>query len=266
MGQIVDRRAAAGRDHAAHGCHVGITDSEVGEQRDATHGAQYTRRVFETIPPPPKRLLVFARLPERGAVKTRLAADIGDDRALAVYEAMLRDTLRSIGGSSDETEVEVCGRRPTPRTRARSAAPSARRARDADRRDPRRPPLDGVLGALLLHRTERIIAVGVDDPTIPRPLIDTAFALLESCDWVLGPATDGGYYLIGCRGPAFDNDAFQEIAWGTSSVFTTTIAKIRSWERNVAVLPVRTDIDTAEDLRAAERVGRVGKLLGEWDV
>jgi rSAM/selenodomain-associated transferase 1 len=209
--------------------------------------------VFETIPPPPKRLLVFARLPERGAVKTRLAAEIGDDRALAVYEAMLRDTLRSIGGSNDETEVEVMWA-PTDAAGADSLAHAFGETSVAMQ-------TGETLGDRLsmafserffFHRTERIIAVGVDDPTIPRPLIDTAFALLESCDWVVGPATDGGYYLIGCRGPAFDNDAFQEIAWGTSSVFTTTIARIREWQRNVAVLPMRTDIDTAEDLQASE--------------
>jgi rSAM/selenodomain-associated transferase 1 len=209
--------------------------------------------VFQTIPPPPKRLLVFARLPERGAVKTRLAADIGDDRALAVYEAMLRDTLRSIGGSNDETEVEVMWA-PTDAADASTLAQAFGETSVAMQ-------TGETLGDRLsmafserffFHRTERIIAVGVDDPTIPRPLIDTAFALLESCDWVLGPATDGGYYLIGCRGPAFDNDAFQEIAWGTSSVFTTTVSRIRSWQGNLAVLPTRTDIDTAEDLQASE--------------
>ena len=209
--------------------------------------------MFETIPPPPKRLLVFARLPERGAVKTRLAAEIGDDRALAVYEAMLRDTLRSIGGSNDETEVEVMWA-PTDAADAGSLANAFGETSVAMQ-------TGETLGDRLsmafserffFHRTERIIAVGVDDPTIPRPLIETAFALLESCDWVLGPATDGGYYLIGCRGPAFDNDAFQQIAWGTPSVFTTTIARIREWQRNVAVLPMRTDIDTAEDLSASE--------------
>jgi len=209
--------------------------------------------VFETIPPPPKRLLVFARLPERGGVKTRLAADIGDDRALAVYEAMLRDTLRSIGGSNSETEVEVMWA-PTDAADAGSLAHAFGEISVAMQ-------TGETLGDRLsmafserffFHRTERIIAVGVDDPTIPRPLIDTAFALLESCDWVVGPATDGGYYLIGCRGPAFDNDAFQEIAWGTSSVFTTTVSRIRSWQRNLAVLPMRTDIDTAEDLEASE--------------
>jgi hypothetical protein len=208
---------------------------------------------FETIPPAPKRLLVFARLPERGGVKTRLAAEIGDDRALAVYSAMLRDTLASIGESKEDTEVEVMW------------APTESADGDALSRAFGQRSLAMQTGNTLgdrlsmafserffFHQTERIVAVGVDDPTIPRPLIDAAFALLESCDWVVGPARDGGYYLIGCRGPAFDNEAFHGIAWGTSSVFSSTIAKIRAWQRNLAVLPMRSDIDTAADLETSE--------------
>src|SRR5437763_8751026 len=68
---------------------------------------QYTDFVFRTIPPPPERLLVFARLPEAGKVKTRLARSIGEAKALAVYEAMLRDLLASIGPSSKRMEVEI---------------------------------------------------------------------------------------------------------------------------------------------------------------
>ena len=208
---------------------------------------------FETIAPPPKRLLVFARLPEWGAVKTRLAAEIGDDRALAVYSAMLRDTLASIGDSNEDTEVEVMW--------APSAAADGDSLASAFGQRSLAMQTGESLGDRLsmafserffFHRTDRIVAVGVDDPTIPRPLIDAAFGLLESCDWVVGPARDGGYYLIGCRGPAFDNDAFQDIAWGTSSVCSSTIAKIREWQRNLAILPMRSDIDTAEDLEASE--------------
>lgn len=208
--------------------------------------------MFETIPPPPKRLLVFARLPEHGAVKTRLASEVGDDRALAVYSAMLRDALASIGESKEDTEVEVLW--------APTEAADGEALSNAFGDRPLAMQTGESLGDRLsmafserffFHRTDRIIAVGVDDPTIPRPLIDTAFELLESCDWVLGPARDGGYYLIGCRGPAFDSEAFQDIAWGTSSVFSTTIAKLRAWQRNLAVLPMRSDIDTAEDLEAS---------------
>jgi glycosyltransferase A (GT-A) superfamily protein (DUF2064 family) len=99
------------------------------------------------------------------------------------------------------------------------------------------------------HRTHRIIAIGVDDPTITRELIDHAFALLESVEWVVGPATDGGYYLIGCRGASFSVEAFSGIEWGTSTVFAATMARIRDLGATVATLPERSDIDTAEDLQ-----------------
>src|ERR1044071_5929953 len=63
--------------------------------------------MFETIPPPPSRLLVFARLPERGKVKTRLARDLGDDRTLALYDAMLRDLFANLGTPTAGLEIEV---------------------------------------------------------------------------------------------------------------------------------------------------------------
>ena len=75
--------------------------------------------MFAIVPPPPQRLLVFARLPELGQVKTRLAASIGDERALAVYEAMLRELIGSIGDSTPETEIEFLWA-PTPRANGES--------------------------------------------------------------------------------------------------------------------------------------------------
>jgi len=166
---------------------------------------------------------------------------------------MLRDALASIGESKEDTEVEVLW---AP-TQAADGEALAKAFGDRSVAMQTGETLGDRLAMafserFFFHRTERIIAVGVDDPTIPRPLIDTAFELLESCDWVVGPAKDGGYYLIGCRGPAFESEAFQEIAWGTSSVFSSTIAKIRAWQRNLAILPMRSDIDTAEDLEASE--------------
>lgn len=204
--------------------------------------------MFPTIPPPAQRLLVFARLPERGRVKTRLAESIGDDAALAAYETMLRDLLASIGRPSSEVEIEILW---AP-TEAANGASLAHAFGDL----PTAMQTGHTLGDRLsmafaerffFHATQKIVAIGVDDPSLPRDLIDHALALLDSCEWVLGPAEDGGYYLIGCRAPAFDPSIFQDVAWGTPSVFTTTISKIAEWQSTVAVLPVRWDIDVAED-------------------
>jgi len=226
--------------------------------------------VFPTVPPPQQRLLVFARLPERGRVKTRLAQSLGEDRTLAVYEAMLRDLLASIGESNAETEVEILWA-PSENangemlTRAFGDLPTAMQTGQSlgDRLSM------SFSERFFFHATEKVIAIGVDDPRLPRDLIDHAFGLLDSCEWVIGPASDGGYYLIGCRASAFDSGVFQGIEWGSSSVFASTLAKIRDWQTCVAVLPLRHDIDVAEDLDryAAENVeGHLAALLARQSV
>lgn len=210
--------------------------------------------MFPTVPPPPQRLLVFARLPEAGRVKTRLAAEIGPERALAVYEAMLRDLIASIGPSSPETEIEFLWP-PTP-----SANGAALRRAFAHHNVAMQTgeTLGDRLSMALserfyFHRTEKIVAIGVDDPLLPRTLIDHAFALLDSCEYVIGPAVDGGYYLFGCRAMSFEPSVFQDISWGTSNVLSHTIGRIAATGRTMAMLPERFDIDTAEDLERYAR-------------
>lgn len=223
---------------------------------------------FATIPPPPQRLLVFARLPEKGKVKTRLAADIGEDRALLVYEAMLRDLIARLGASTPETEIEFLW----PPTPAASGALLRRAfAHHNVAMQTGRDLTDRLSMAFserfFFHRTEKIIAIGADDPALPRELIDHAFALLDSCEYVVGPAVDGGYYLVGCRALSFDPYVFQEIDWGTATVFASTIERIATINRTLAVLPERYDLDTGADLEryAAEGAGgEVGALLQEW--
>ncbi len=224
-----------------------------------------TPAVFNTIAPPPNRLLIFARIPELGRVKTRLAEAIGVERALAVYRAMLRDVLRNAGASDDRLEIEVVW--------APSECANGERLRDAfgDRSlamqtgDTLGDRLSMAFsGRLFFHRTQKIIAIGVDEPALTRADIDQALELLESCEWVIGPAEDGGYYLIGCRGGAFDSEVFAEVDWGTDRVLMQTLSKIREREATVALLPVRHDIDVVEDLRryaAAENEGELAELL-----
>jgi uncharacterized protein len=117
------------------------------------------------------------------------------------------------------------------------------------------------------HRTHKIVTIGVDDPALSRELIDAAFALLDSCEYVLGPATDGGYYLIGCRAPSFDPVVFHDIDWGTSTVLSATLERIASIGGTVALLPERYDLDVVEDLKrylAEERDGELSRVLREW--
>jgi len=216
--------------------------------------------VFPTVPPPAQRLLVFARLPERGRVKTRLAQAIGDDAGLAAYETMLRDLLASIGKSLPDTEIEILW--------APTEIANGERLARAFGNFATAMQTGGTLGDRLsmafserffFHATQKIVAIGVDDPRLPRDLIDHAFALLDSCEWVIGPAEDGGYYLIGCRAGAFDPLIFEDVAWGTSSVFAATTDTIEEWQSSVAVLPVRWDVDVAADWERYLECGVAGR-------
>jgi uncharacterized protein len=121
------------------------------------------------------------------------------------------------------------------------------------------------------HRTQKVIAIGVDEPRLSREIVDHAFGLLESCEWVVGPAMDGGYYLVGCRAAAFNPMVFSDMPWGTDSVMSTTLARIREWGHTTALLPARYDIDVIEDLQrfAAEfrdAEGELPRLLRSWGI
>ncbi|RUL88544.1 TIGR04282 family arsenosugar biosynthesis glycosyltransferase [Tautonia sociabilis] len=192
---------------------------------------------------------IFGKRPEPGRVKTRLAAEFGDGFAAEAHEAMLLDTLDS--WASD-----------------RFLAPGGRRVfvyAPADAGpwfDPIVPPslamqpqADGDLGARLRaffagefeEGATRVVVIGSDSPTLDPSIVVSAFLCLEGKDVVLGPATDGGYYLIGCRPPV--PAIFEGVDWGTPQVLSQTLDRLRGTGRSLAVLPPWYDVDAPDDWR-----------------
>src|SRR5687768_12377079 len=153
---------------------------------------------FRTISHAPNRLMIFARVPERGKVKTRLALEVGEEKALKLYEAMLRDLVDSVGTSDEQLCVEIVwnGSDELDGATVRRIFPhhelSMQSGRDLGER-----LLLAFHERVVFHQAAKVVAIGSDDPTLTREIIEKAFLLLESCDWVIGPASDGGYYLIG---------------------------------------------------------------------
>jgi rSAM/selenodomain-associated transferase 1 len=98
--------------------------------------------------------------------------------------------------------------------------------------------------------SSKVLIVGSDSPSVPLGFIRSAFDLLESHPVVLGPVSDGGYYLIGLSGPR--KEAFQGIQWGTSSVLSQTMLKLAP--SDYQLLPEWYDVDNSEDL---------GRLIGD---
>lgn len=93
---------------------------------------------------------------------------------------------------------------------------------------------------------EKVIIVGTDSPDISSKIIQNAISLLENYDVVIGPANDGGYYLLGLKSKLVD--LFSGIKWSTKSVLDNTIEKLNNSELNYYMLDELTDIDTKEDL------------------
>ena len=185
---------------------------------------------------------VFAKEPAAGRVKTRLAAGRPPAWAAAVAAAFLGDTLERFRHVGDRRVVAF--------------APAEARAYFAGIAGPHydlEPQADGDLGARLRAFIEaelrrgagRVVVLGTDSPTLPVEYVERAFAELDRCDVVLGPATDGGYYLLGC-GPRVP-PAFDAIAWGTSGVLAQTVARLEGWR--LALLPPWYDVDTPDDWR-----------------
>lgn len=188
---------------------------------------------------------LFAKQPIAGQVKTRLAAETSPEWAARVAEAFLVDALDRLSAVEAERVVVF-----SPTNAVEYFA------RLAAGRFETTPQSDGDLGQRMREfLTDRfatgastVVLVGADSPSLPTTFVEQAFRELERVDVVLGPATDGGYYLLGCRRLA--SKLFENIAWGTSDVLFQTAAALLDARWSVALLPPWYDVDTLNDWRA----------------
>jgi len=190
---------------------------------------------------------VMTKVPGMAVVKSRLHEFLGETRATELYRCFLLDRLDAIAGLRGISGVVAY----TPRDAEglmRALAPSslgliAQQGADLGER------LSTVLTELLGLGHAGAIAVDSDSPTLPMAYVaEAATALAAStCDVVLGPCEDGGYYLVGVRGP--QPALFEGIPWSTDAVFALTLAKARAGGLSVHVLPRWFDVDTEADLR-----------------
>jgi rSAM/selenodomain-associated transferase 1 len=190
---------------------------------------------------PPRVLGLFAKWPAPGAAKTRLAA--GDPAFGArVARAFLLDSLDRLA-TVDAARVLVFA---PPEARAEFAAVTASRF-ELEAQGP--GGLGERLSAFFARRLSAgagaVVALGSDSPTLPPEIVERAFRDLESADVVLGPAADGGYYLIGCGRKL--PPVFEGIDWGTSRVLQQTVARLADPGWRVVLLPPWYDVDTPQD-------------------
>jgi hypothetical protein len=186
-------------------------------------------------------LVLIARAPRLGAVKRRLAREVGNAAALRFHRAMLGSLARRLG--RDRRWRTVLAATPD---RARFPSPL-----------PRVPQGRGDLGqrmARALARHRRAVLVGSDIPGVRAADVAAAFRALDGrADAVFGPAEDGGYWLVGL-GPRRPRDPFRGVRWSGPHALADTLANCRG--RRVALLRRLRDVDDAADLAAW--AGRAG--------
>ncbi len=185
-------------------------------------------------------LIVFVRKPELGKVKTRIAATAGNEKALDIYKELLQHTfdITRISGAVkfiyyvDDIEKDDIWNAPGFVKRLQSDNDLGDRMTTAFRE-------------VLQEGFSKVLIIGSDCLELTPAIIQQAFASLETAEIVIGPALDGGYYLLGMR--KLYSFIFHNKNWSTDSVFKDSV---RDMERNgisFAVLPLLNDIDTEED-------------------
>lgn len=198
-------------------------------------------------------LCIFAKVPRAGTVKTRLAASIGAEPAARLAEAFLRDTL-SLARDFPSARVVL----------ALAGGESETSFEDAN--VPVWAQGDGDLGDRMertmrraLAETPCVLALGTDSPGLPRRFIEGALETLETHDAVIGPADDGGFYLLGLR--ECQPGLLRGLPWSASETCSRTLARLTDRGLRVGVIPGWFDVDTAQDLKRLDRLLASGEII-----
>lgn len=191
-------------------------------------------------------VILFVKLPEKGKVKSRLAQRMDEDLVLRLYANMALDTIDMLtrgrfpfriwftpSGARDQIS-EWLGHE-------HSLVPQTG--------DGLGDRMEGAFARVFSEGVEHALLIGSDIPGLTTAVIEEAFTALLTNDAVIGPADDGGYYLIGFRKKSFEPGIFHDMVWSTRTVFRETTDKLLGASLKFHVLPELTDVDTVEDLK-----------------
>lgn len=186
-------------------------------------------------------LIIFVRKPEKGKVKTRLAASLGNEAALLIYQKLLQHTLEITEKADADKIVFYAGEIEYDDIWQRE-------------RYSKKAQADGDLGHRMNHAFEIVLnmgynsicIVGSDCYELTTQIINDAFLALEKSNVAIGPAHDGGYYLLGMK--QLYSSLFQNKKWSTNSVLKDTLTAAQQIGLTVTQLPTLHDVDKADDV------------------
>ena len=186
-----------------------------------------------------KCLVLLAKRPRKGKVKTRLSNSIGEDEAFRIYQEILHKTNQTLLKTGVPVKIFLTGE-------GEYLPPSSFEIYEQQKGDVGMRMQHAISKALQTH--DQVVLVGSDIPDLSPGIIAKAFTELEQKEVVLGPSEDGGYYLIGMR--KMHASLFQGVTWSTSSVLTETLRKCAEEELSVSLVDTLNDIDTEADWKA----------------
>ncbi len=191
--------------------------------------------------------VVFAKEPKPGEVKTRLTPPLTPEQAAAVYEGFVDDVCATVAHASAKTDRRVlaapggAGPKLAAVAKRHGFETAAQEGADLGAR------MKHALAAELARGAKSVVLVGSDSPTLPAKEVANAAKLAASAGAVIGPAGDGGYWLVACAGKV--PDLFDGIPWSTRDVLAATLTRAKATKTRLALLPFWYDVDTVEDLR-----------------
>ena len=195
-------------------------------------------------------LIVFVKLPEPGSVKTRLAKDLGNERAAEIYSDIAKDIVSRVSKSNQyDTYIFY-----DPPNRGNDLKLWLSDIANID--NERMVPQEGdSLGERISNAFEtvfssgakRAVIIGSDCTDVTAAMIEESFSMLSHSDAVLGPAEDGGYYLLGLK--RFIPELFEDIDWSTERVLEQTVSRLANSGLKYRLLKTLRDIDNLNDLR-----------------
>jgi uncharacterized protein len=214
-------------------------------------------------------LVIMAKAPRPGAVKTRLASALSPEAVTTFYCCLLDDTLalaRSLG------DVEVAIICPESDVADLSYLTGNEASVVAQKGEGLAAALTSVFAHFARDQRRRTIAFNSDSPHLPRSVLEDAFETLAGHDLVVGPTHDGGYYLVGAK--ASHPTLFAGDGMGTSSALERLLSRIRVLELSIGFATPFYDIDVVEDLTrlaeelrlAPEKAPRTARWLKEWEL
>ena len=204
------------------------------------------------------KIILFIKSPRLGEVKTRIAESWGNEAALNIYRALVRDVLKLISGLLPCIRIYTDFPEKIFPLLPFSGEPWAVFRQKGKSLGPR---MDAAFQETFSAGAGKALLFGSDIPGITEKILSVYAKALISGDTVLGPARDGGYYLIGFRHDSYVAALFSDIPWSTGQVYALTRKKITDLGMTCFSGPIMRDIDTLEDLEFIRRNQKLKQFI-----